>query len=437
MIRWFTVLMLALPVRAAPPAFPGAEGFGAATAGGRGGRVMVVTTLDDSGPGSLREACSATGPRTIVFAVSGIIDLKRPLQITEPFVTIAGQSAPGEGVCLRGGEFSIKTHDVIVRFLRSRPGDILRQEMDAINIVGKSRNVIVDHCSASWSVDESLSPSGGISDITVQWCLIGESLNKGVHSKGSHGYGSLARAVGGVTFHHNLWVKNVARNPRLGDNYGKPPYPTFDVRNNVMALWGAVCSGMTGDQLSANYVENYLKPGPESSARPPILLTNTAHVRYFLAGNMVEGRPQYDANGEAWFSPAEADGRRLFELVEGPFAAPAVRTTSARQAYHDVLAHAGAVVPRRDAVDKRIVEEVRSGRGRIINSQTEVGGWPGYKPAAPLKDTDSDGMPDAWERSHGLNPRHAGDAAQDRDGDGYTNLEEYLNALAAKSTPPR
>jgi len=437
MTRWLLALALALPLVGATLAFPGAEGFGAATPGGRGGRVFIVTTLADSGPGSFREACGAQGPRTIVFAVSGIIDLKRPLQVTEPFLTVAAQTAPGDGVCLRGGEFSIKTHDVIVRFLRSRPGDILRQEMDAINVVGDSQNVILDHCSASWSVDEALSPSGGISGITVQWCLIGESLDKGVHSKGSHGYGSLARAVGGVTFHHNLWVKNVARNPRLGDNYGKPPYPTFDVRNNVMALWGAICSGMTGDQLSANYADNYLKPGPDSSARPPIVLTNTARVRYFVAGNLVEGRPQFDANGETLFTPSEFEGRKLFELVERPFAAPPVTTTSARQAYEDVMERVGATVPRRDAVDQRIIAEVRAGRGRIINSQTEVGGWPNYQPAKPPKDTDSDGMPDAWERAHGLNPRDPKDAILDRDHDGYTNLEEYLNELAAKSVRPR
>lgn len=163
------------------PAFPGAEGFGAATPGGRGGRVIAVTTLADSGPGSLREACAAKGPRIVVFRVSGLIDLETPISVTEPYITIAGQTAPGTGVCLKRSEFVIRTHDAIVRFLRSRPGDISGKEMDALGIGGNAHDVIFDHCSANWSVDESLSPSGNISNITVQWCLIGESLNNSVH----------------------------------------------------------------------------------------------------------------------------------------------------------------------------------------------------------------------------------------------------------------
>lgn len=365
-----------------------------------------------------------------MFGVSGIIDLKSQIRIGEPFLTVAGQSAPGEGICLRGDGISVSTHDVVIRYLRSRPGEGLGQEVDAIAIGGESYNVVIDHCSASWSVDEALSPSGGIRDVTVQWCLIGESLRKSVHKKGEHGYGSLARAVGGVTFHHNLRVKNTARNPRLGDNYGKPPFPTFDVRNNVMALWGGVCSGMTGDELSANYVNNYLKPGPESSQRPPIALTKTARVRYHVAGNLVEGRPQHSRNDGGMFAPEQEDGRRLFALVPQPFDAPAVSTTTAREAYEQVLTGAGAVRPVRDAVDARIIEEVRSGHGRIIDSTREVGGWPIYKAVTAPADRDGDGMADSWEAGRGLNPQDAGDAVLDRDGDGYTNLEEYLNELA-------
>jgi predicted amidohydrolase YtcJ len=412
------------------PAFPGAEGFGAQTPGGRGGRVLVVRNLNDAGPGSLREALQAKGPRTVVFGVSGIIDLKSQIRVSEPFLTVAGQSAPGEGICLRGDGISVSTHDVVIRYLRVRPGEGLGKEVDAIAIGGESYNVVIDHCSASWSVDEALSPSGGIRDVTVQWCLIGESLRKSVHKKGEHGYGSLARAVGGVTFHHNLWVKNTARNPRLGDNYGKPPFPIFDVRNNVMALWGGTCSGMTGDELSANYVDNYLKPGPESSDRPPIALTKTARVRYHVAGNVVEGRPQHSGNDGEMFAPAEEGGRKLFELMPRPFGAPAVSTTKAGQAYEHVLAGAGAGRPVRDAVDARIIEEVRSGKGRIIDSTREVGGWPVYKAVAAAPDRDGDGMPDSWESARGMNPQDAGDAALDRDGDGYTNVEEYLNWLA-------
>ncbi len=412
------------------PAFPGAEGYGAQTPGGRGGRVIVVDNLNDSGAGSLRAAIETEGKRIVVFAVSGTIELKSELRVKEPYITIAGQSAPGEGVQLKGAGLVINTHDVVVRYLRSRPGDVLGQEVDAIAVGGTSHDVVIDHCSASWSVDESLSPSGAIENVTVQWSLIGESLNKSVHKKGPHGYGSLVRAVGGLTMHHNLWVKNNARNPRLGDNYQRPPWPTFDIRNNVMALWGDICSGMTGDELSANYVNNYLKPGPESSARAPIVLVDTADVHYYLAGNVLEGRPAFAENGAAWFTPAEKNGRKLFEIVSKPYNTPAVTTTTAREACTAVLADAGATRPVRDAMDARIVAEVRSGKGRIVNSQREVGGWPVYRAATALADTDHDGMPDAWELAHGLNPHDASDAAADRDADGYTNVEEYLNSLA-------
>jgi pectate lyase len=426
-------MIAAILLAAALPAFPGAEGFGAATPGGRGGKVIYVRTLADSGPGSLRAAVNTRGPRTIVFAVSGIIDLKSPIRVLEPFVTIAGQTAPGDGICLRGFGLLVDTHDAVIRFIRSRPGDIAGKEVDAVAVGGSSYNVVVDHCSATWCVDECLSASGAIRDVTVQWCLIGESLNKSVHGKGEHGYGSLVRAIGGVSLHHNLWVHNTARNPRLGDNYGKPPFPVFDVRNNVMYNWGAVCSGMTGDKLSANFVANYLRPGPDSNMRPPIALTKTADVAYFVEGNIVEGRPE--VTGEAMFAPREENGRRLFSLQSTAFPAPLLAPTSADAALDQVISFAGAVLPRRDPVDERIAGHVRSRSGRIINSQKEVGGWPEYRSAAAAADADQDGMPDEWERSRRLNPNDPSDGKTDRDRDGYTNLEEYLNNLARKAFP--
>lgn len=428
-------MIAAVLLAAALPAFPGAEGFGATTPGGRGGRVIYVRTLADSGPGSLRAAVEVRGPRTIVFAVSGIIDLKSPIRVLEPFITIAGQTAPGDGICLRGFGLSVDTHDAVIRFIRSRPGDIAGKEVDAVAVGGSSYNVVVDHCSATWCVDECLSASGAIHDVTIQWCLIGESLNKSVHGKGAHGYGSLVRAIGGVSLHHNLWVHNAARNPRLGDNYGKPPFPVFDVRNNVMYNWGGVCSGITGDKLSANYVANYLRPGPDSSKRPPIALTKTADVAYFVEGNVVEGRPE--VKGEAMFAPHEENGRRLFRLQSTGFPAPFLAATSAETALDEVLSFAGAVLPRRDPVDERIAAHVRSRSGRIIDSQKEVGGWPEYRSAAAPADADEDGMPDEWERSRRLNPNDPSDSSKDRDRDGYTNLEEYLNDLARKAFPAR
>lgn len=221
------------------PSFPGAEGFGADTPGGRGGKVIFVTNLDDSGPGSFRAACEAKGPRTVLFRVSGTIALKSPIVVKNAFLTVAGQSAPGDGICLRNYTFGIATHDVVIRYLRSRLGDESNQQADCIDVLHGARNVVIDHCSATWSIDEALSLSGDNQNITIQWCLIGESLRQSKHAKGAHGFGSLARANGPVTFHHNLWIHNDARNPRLGDNYGKPPFPIFDVRNNVIYDFGA------------------------------------------------------------------------------------------------------------------------------------------------------------------------------------------------------
>jgi pectate lyase len=414
------------------PAFPGAEGFGAATPGGRGGRVWIVRTLADAGPGSFREAVTTRGPRIVVFSVGGLITLQSPLDIREPFLTIAGQTATGDGIAIRGAQVSIQTHDVVVRHLRFRLGDMAKAEADALNIVGDSHDVIVDHCSASWSVDEALSPSGGIRNVTVQWSIIAEALNHSIHSKGAHGYGSLVRAVGGVTLHHNLWAHNTARNPRLGDNYGREPWPTFDVRNNVVYDYGEMASGMTGDRLSVNYVANYVRPGPSSNrARGIVVLTDTASATYYVDGNVVDGLPGR-RNDATLFDKIQKDGKRLVTIVGEPFAAPPVRTTSAEEALEDVLTEAGATRPRRDPADARIVRSVRERSGAVIDSQAQVGGWPEYKGAAAPLDTDRDGMPDEWERAHGLNPRDPADAARTTSS-GYSNIELYINEGAAGS----
>jgi pectate lyase len=411
-----------------PPAFPGAEGFGARTPGGRGGRVLIVRTLDDSGPGSLREALTAKGPRIVLFRVGGLIALASPIEIAEPYLTIAGQSAPGDGICLRGHGIVIRTHDVVVRHMRLRPGDVSGTEVDGLSIGGGAHDVIVDHCSAGWSVDESLSLAGDVRDVTVQWSLIAEALNRSVHHKGEHGYGSLMRANGGVTLHHTLWAHNDARNPRLGDNYLRPPFPTFDVRNNVIYDYGRVCSGMTGDRLSANYVANYIRPGPSSQTkRGVIVLTDTADVAFHLAGNVVEGRPELSTDERRLFDQGEKAGR--FKLSEKPLDAPPVRTTTAEEALRDVLAGAGATRPRRDVVDARVVREAETRGGRIIDSQRNVGGWPEYATGAAPVDADEDGMPDAWERVRGLDPKDPRDAAAVTK-DGYTQIEVYLNELA-------
>lgn len=420
------------------PAFPGAEGYGATTVGGRGGQVIYVTNLNDDGPGSFREACNTKGPRIVLFRVSGTIALKSPLTVREPHLTIAGQSAPGDGICLRDATFGVATHDVVVRYLRARLGDESAREADALDVLNGSRNVIVDHCSATWSVDECLSLSGDNQFITIQWCLIGESLRQSKHAKGNHGYGSLARANGPVTFHHNLWIHNDARNPRLGDNYERGPnYPTFDVRNNVIYNFGATASGLTQGTLKANYVANYILAGPSSKARTPITVGPDSDLQFYIRNNVFEGNDGFTSDNSQFFSSMDLEDtgkggrrglRRQVRIVDQPYDAPAVKTVSARDAVPLVLASVGASLPKRDAVDARLVNHVKTRTGKIIDSQAEVGGWPVLNSAPAPADSDNDGMPDAWETQHKLDARNAADGAQDADKDGYTNVEEYLNA---------
>jgi len=421
---------MALAATAGPgetPAFPGAEGFGAYAQGGRGGRVMLVTNLNDAGPGSLRAACEAEGPRIAVFRVSGVIELKSDLQIKHPHITIAGQTAPGGGICLKGYPLEIKADEVIVRYLRCRPGDVARKEMDSLS-VSDARNVIVDHCSASWGMDETLSVTRHSNNVTVQWCMITESLNRSYHHKGAHGYGSLIVGYdGGYTFHHNLYAHHNSRNPRPGGQEGEPGI-LLDFRNNVIYDWGMTC-GYSGDtRVRIDYVGNYLKPGP--SARPShrglAFDIGGPQTSMFVALNHLEGYPE--KNRDNWLMimvPPEAS----LDAVRAPrpFPAARVKTDSARIAYRRVLAEAGATLPARDPVDTRIVAEVERGGGHIIDSQTEVGGWPEYASAAAPADADSDGMPDAWEIRGGLDPTDPADSAGDADGDGYTNIEEFLN----------
>ena len=369
--------LLAVASAAQAPSAP--EGFGADTPGGTGGRRIAVTTLADSGPGSLRAAIETAGSRIVTFEVAGLITLDTPLVIRDPYLTLDGSTAPGDGICIRGDEVSIRAHDVIVRHMRFRPGDIHGREVDALNVGGDAHHVLIDHVSASWAVDETLSASGAIHDVTIQWSIIAEGLNKSVHSKGAHGYGSLVRAVGGVTLHHNLWAHNDSRNPRLGDNYGNPPWPTFDVRNNVIYDYGEIANGMVGDHLSANFVANYIRPGPSSNTRRGlIVLTDASAVEYFVKDNVVDGREAATTDNRAMFDRAEMNGRALFKLTAGAFPAPPVRTTSAATALRDVLDGAGATRPRRDAVVARLVHEVDARTGRIIDSQKDVGGWPEY-----------------------------------------------------------
>ncbi len=415
------------------PAFPGAEGAGAQTVGGRGGRVIAVTNLDDSGPGSLRDACAQEGPRTVVFRVSGIIDLKGPLDIKNGRITIAGQTAPGDGICLRGGDVGVKTDDVVLRYLRVRPGDLSGKEFDGIS-VSNAHRIIIDHCSATWSVDEVLSVTGISDAVTVQWCIVAEALRNSVHHKGAHSMGSLLRSENGTySFHHCLYAHNNTRNPRPGDNYDGSPGVLLDFRNNVIYDWGGMCGYGADERFRLNYVGNFLKAGPSTAAdkRRTAFHVGGPGNRVFLSGNVLDAFPEADGDNTLLLAWPEklSETERAAVIVPSAHDAASVATQPARDARAAVLNGVGATLPKRDAVDARIVEEVRNGVGRIIDSQREVGGWPEYASVPAPEDKDGDGMPDAWESAHGLNPDDPLDGNADANGDGYTNLEKHLNSM--------
>ena len=431
------------------PAFPGAEGAGAITPGGRGGKVLEVTSLGDSGPGSFRTALEASGPRIVVFRIAGLITLTNRVRITEPFITIAGQTAPGDGVCVRGETTEINTHDVVIRYLRFRRGELKRRD-DGLGGY-PVRNIVLDHCSFSWGLDENISlyrwmekmPQGPdkkrpTQNVTIQWCISSEALDLN-----NHAFGGTWGGRNG-SFHHNLFACNTGRNPSIG--YGDH----FDFRNNVLFNWRhRTIDG--GDASSwVNVVANYLKPGPATQEDVRFRICRPQHLNMFseaptpgkwhVAGNHVVGNEKISADtwdGGVDFDAPDAKGAgglpAVIERVRGrdPFAAAPIRQQTAQEAYELVLANAGATLPKRDPVDMRIIESVRTGKPEfgngIITTPSDVGGWPEYKSARPPADKDRDGAPDNWEKKHGLNPNDAADGAQDKDQDGYTNIEEYLN----------
>lgn len=442
-IRGLAASLTTLSLAAAAPsaqaaqslAFPGAEGAGRFALGGRGGAVLRVTNLNDSGPGSLRAAVESRGPRTIVFDIGGTLTLQSPLTIRQGRVTLAGQTAPGGGITLRGQPLVVAADDVIVRHLRVRLGDETGVQEDAVSITRGNR-IILDHISASWSVDETLSagsrydpPERGIYDVTVQWSLIAESLNASNHAKGEHGYGSLMRGGHGarMTFHHNLWASHHARMPRPG-NYNPPAVdplgPRFEFRNNLFYDWGGSHSGYNADTDSLStyaFIANAYIPGPDSTGRWAFEESDPLARAWFEANSMGGVVP-----ADPW-SLVKDSGRPGYRLSARPdWADPATETAAEAEA--SVLSGVGA--RNRDSVDQRILDGVRARTGRIIDSQTDVGGWPDLAPGRPWVDADRDGMPDAWESAHGLNPADPVDGPADPDGDGFTNLEDWLNSLA-------
>ncbi|MEQ8847343.1 pectate lyase [Botrimarina sp.] len=442
------------------PAFPGAWGGGMFTTGGRGGEVIAVTNLDDSGPGSLRAALETEGPRIVVFRVAGVIQLDSNLRIDHPDITVAGQSAPGDGVCIAGASLDINTHNVILRHLRVRRG-VTSGGQGSDNIGGNPHHhIVVDHCSTSWGRDENLSlyrymdeeqdPVTGetvrvknpVRYLTVQYCISSEGMKPGHEFGGTWGGED-------ATFHHNLFACNTGRNPSIGMS------GEFDYRNNVVFNWRhRTMDG--GDETSlVNVINNYYKPGPATNdnMRSTIATIEQRNMhspkgafkqggwypdtrprpgKWYVAGNIVEGYPGVTADN--WQGMRmEGPGDRDHARVHTPFEGWPVNQQSASQAFEEVLAKSGATLPRRDPVDERIVETVRTGEvehgAGIISDPEQVGGYPEYafSPDGVPEDRDSDGMPDAWEAEHGMDPAAAGDASEDADGDGYTNVEEFLN----------
>lgn len=401
------------------PAFAGAEGAGIYAAGGRGGKVIEVTNLNDAGPGSFRAAVEATGPRIIVFRVSGIIEMRSELNVTNPHITIAGQTAPGEGICLKNYRFRVAADEVIVRHIRVRPGHVAAEksgvsgaDVDGIDVIA-GRNIIIDHCSASWSVDEALSVTenpqrGPLDNVTIQWCMIAESLNCSIHPKKCHGYGSLVRGAWGsrYSFHHNLYAHNFDRNPRPGNNHNINDDPNgfvFDFRNNVVYNWGEIGAGYNTDGSTTpyvsitkmNFVNNYYVQGPNSPGDKAFREKCPLSKAYF-SGNRMNGVCPADQWGLVVFGRNLTEEQIKAYKQSRPFEITAVKTDDAETAYRRVLADAGATLPRRDAVDSRIVNDVINGTGKIINDEGEVGGWPVLESAEPPVDSNNAGMPGEW-----------------------------------------
>jgi hypothetical protein len=460
------------------PAFPGAWGGGMYSFGGRGGKVIVVTNLNDSGPGSFRAACEAAGPRIVVFNVAGIIRLKDRVSIRAPYITIAGNTAPGDGVCIAGDTVQLDTHDVIVRHMRFRRGKTDAADRDDSfggNPVG---NIMIDHVSASWSLDENISmyrhmytpPAGGPAqklptvNVTIQNSISSESLNIYHHAFGS--------TIGGhnSTFHHNLWASNTGRNPSVGMD------GDFTFVNNVLFNYRhRTVDG--GDHRSRfNIINNYFKPGPGTpretiafrllkpeSERSKTVVDNFGQA--YVEGNVVEGYDRVTQNNwDGGVQPDVRGGERSAALarirLNTPVRHAPLEVSPATEAYAYVLANAGATLPHRDPVDERIIKTVRTGemppmqiapgsvekakfygyadrftaelgdlvKKGFITDPSEVGGYPEYR-GTPYVDTDGDGLPDDWESKHGLNPKDASDATGDANGDGYTNIEDFVNGF--------
>lgn len=448
-----SILVSCTLLQAQPLAFPGAEGYGCHATGGRGGKVLVVTNLNDQGEGSLRWAVEQQGPRIITFAVSGTIELQSPLRVNNDDVSILGQTAPGQGICLKDYPLVINASNAIVRYLHVRVGD--RHQLDSDGVGGGrygQHDVILDHLSVSWSIDECLSIYK-TENLTVQWCLITHSLSKSVHTKGSHGFGGI---WGGykATFHHNLLANHSSRNPRFSSVDGTK---WVDYRNNVVYNWGFKSAYGGGHHAEINFVNNYYKPGPASQHHRFLDVAEDGSGRYYLAGNVMEGdaavtrdnrlgvtdrpgvpyvegkdaaRKRQGINPEAIPVPGDNSSSCL---VAKPFPSYPMPDEPAETTYQRVLQWVGCN-RNRDSYDAEVLRQMKlgialNGRDGIIDHPSDVGGWPKLKAGKAPKDADHDGMPDRWEKQHGLDPHNPADASSHKLSADYTCIEVYANSL--------
>jgi hypothetical protein len=451
--------LLPLSLYSQPLAFPGAEGYGKYTTGGRGGIVIKVTNLFDSGTGSLRDALTNSSykykKRTIVFSVSGTIELQSEIQVKyDSCITIAGQTAPGDGICIKNFPVSlISSKNIIIRYIRFRLGDKQTCDSDAGDCeldaftIKRCHHIILDHCSFSWSIDDVLDLTDTTGYATVQYCILSEPLNNSKHDKGEHGYiagldgnsRGYNGIFGGSTYHHNLMACAKSRTPRLDSYAGinnTGCRDVIDMVNNVIYNWSSY-GAYGGEHADVNWQNNYYRYGPNTGKKYQIFQTD-AECKIYVSGNYVYGYPAVTSDNSKgiYISGVVATAAQLDTILitQDTVTSYPIHMETALAAYSNVLANAGATLPFRDTVDKRIVSYVKNGTGAIIDSVAQVGGWPVLSSATAPIDTDFDGMPDEWEIIAGLNPSDASDRNGDVNANGYTDLEDYLNGVAIIAT---
>jgi len=435
------IALCAVPMAAnALPAFPGAQGWGSTTVGGRGGKVIFVTNTSDSGTGSLRAAVTASGPRIVVFKVGGTIVLGSTLRINNPYITIAGQTAPGGGIQLRGGQVQVTTHDVIMRGLRIRSAAQHSIELNADMGGGNVYNCIFDHNSFAYGMDENVTSwtnnqatwDQTIEDITFSWNIVGPPLWNCSGCEANHASGYLNNPwVGRTTFHHNYFTNNQIRNPIVeGPSY-------MEWINNYFYNWAHESARL---YWGAIFVKNHWQGGPNTTADYAVRLNTTGNPQggnmqpdtVYLSHNLGPGRTT--DSGDDW-ALVSGGSNETYRTDTPPWPLSGVGEHDVAGVKSIVLQGAGASAPSRDSLDTEMVDDALNGTGSYISSPY----WPTLAAGTAPADTDNDGMPDSWESAHGLNPNNAADGNSDRDGDGYTNIEEYFNSLiptVATSTPP-